>query len=109
MSVIKLVQGDNRPYIRVSLTNADGTPLDVSAGGTTVQVLFRQSGTTSVLSTLTCTKPNGGADGVVQFNFPGTTLNVTPGSYEGEIQITFADTTVQTVFDTLKFYVRQQF
>lgn len=109
MSVIKLVQGDNRPYIRVSLTNADGSALDVSAAGTVVVVFFRQSGTTTPIATLTCTKPNGGADGVVQFNFPGTTLNVTPGSYEGEIQITFADTTVQTVFDTLKFYVRQQF
>lgn len=109
MSVIKLVQGDNRPYIRVTLTNADGTPLDVSAGGTTVQVLFRQSGSTTLLATLTCTKPNGGADGLVQFYFPGTTLSTALGSYEGEIQITFADATVQTIFDTLKFYVRQQF
>ena len=107
MSVIKLVQGDNRPYIRVTLTNADGSALDVSTA--TVVVLFRQSGTTTVLATLTCTKPNGGSDGLVQFYFPGTTLSTALGSYEGEIQITFADATVQTIFDTLKFYVRQQF
>lgn len=108
MSVIKLVQGDNRPYIKMTLTNADGTVVDVSNVSTAVQVLFRQSGTNSVLSTLNCSKPNGGADGVVQFSFPGTTLDVTPGSYEGEIQITFGSE-VQTVYDTLKFYVRQQF
>jgi hypothetical protein len=108
MSVIKLVQGDNRPYIKMTLTNADGTVVDVSSSSTIVQVLFRQAGTTTILSTITCTKPNGGADGVVQFNFPGTTLNVTAGSYEGEIQITFG-TEVQTVYDTLKFFVRQQF
>ena len=108
MSVIKLVQGDNRPYIKMTLTNADGTVVDVSSASTVVQVLFRQAGTSAILSTLTCTKPNGGADGVVQFNFPTTTLDVTPGSYEGEIQITFGSE-IQTVYDTLKFYVRQQF
>lgn len=108
MSVIKLVQGDNRPYIKMTLTNADGTVVDVSSVSTVVVLLFRAAGTTTVLSTISCTKPNGGADGVVQFNFPSTTLNVAPGSYEGEIQITFG-TEVQTVFDTLKFYVRQQF
>jgi hypothetical protein len=108
MSVIKLVQGDNRPYIKVTLTNADGTAVDVSSASTVVQLFFRAAGTSSILSTITCTKPNGGSDGVVQFNFPSATLNVTPGSYEGEIQITFG-TEVQTVYDTLKFYVRQQF
>lgn len=108
MSVIKLVQGDNRPYIKMTLTNADGSAVDVSNSSTIVQVLFRQAGTSAVLSTITCTKPNGGADGIVQFNFPGTTLSVTPGSYEGEIQITFGSE-IQTVYDVLKFYVRQQF
>jgi len=31
------------------------------------------------------------------------------GDYEGEIQITFADTTVQTVYDLLKFKLREDF
>lgn len=103
---IKLVQGDNLPYIKLSLKNADGTPLDVS--GATVHVYFRAKETTTVLSTLTCTKPNGGSDGLVVFNFPGTTLSVEPGLYEGEVEVDFGGTK-QTVYDTLQFQVRGQF
>lgn len=106
---IKLVQGDQRPFVRLSLTNADGTPLDVSAAAAVV-VYFRKAGVGNpILATLACTKPNGGADGVVQFNFPGTTLSVDPGQYEGEVEVTFADATKQTVYDILKFTVRAQF
>lgn len=103
---IKLVQGDNRPYIRLTLTNPDSTPVDVSSA--TVSVKFRAAGSTTTLTTIACAKPNGGADGVVLFNFPGATLNVDPGQYEGEVEIDF-DGEYQTVYDVLKFAVRAQF
>lgn len=104
---IKLVKGDNRPYIKLTLTNPDGNPVNVS-GSTTVSVKFRAAGTTTVLTTLTCSKPNGGSDGVVVFNFPGATLNVEPGQYEGEVEIDFGGER-QTVYDVLKFQVRADF
>jgi hypothetical protein len=103
---IKLVQGDNLPYIRLTLKHATGLPIDVSAA--TVQMFFRAKGSTTILSTITCTKPNGGSDGVVIFNFSGTTLNVDPGYYEGEVQLNYSGT-IQTVYDTLQFQVRAQF
>lgn len=106
--VIKLVQGDQRPYIKLTLTNPDGTPVDVSNAGTVVLVKFRAANTTTTLSTITCLKPNGGSDGVVSFNFPGTTLNVPAGQYEGEVEINFSGE-YQTVYDVLNFVVRQQF
>lgn len=106
MSTIKLVQGDNRPYIRLTLTNADGTSVDVSSA--TVVVKFRAAGTTQVLSTFVCTKPNGGADGVVVFNFPGTSLDVPAGQYEGEVEIDFGGE-MQTIYDVLRFVVRADF
>jgi hypothetical protein len=31
------------------------------------------------------------------------------GDYEGEIQITFSDGTIQTVYDLLKFKLREDF
>lgn len=105
---IKLVKGDNRPYIKLTLTTPDGNPVNVSASTTIVSIKFRAAGTTTVLSTLTCTKPNGGSDGVVVFNFPGSTLNVDPGQYEGEVNIDFNGET-QTVYDVLKFTVRADF
>jgi hypothetical protein len=36
-------------------------------------------------------------------------LEGTPGDYEGEVEITFADGQRQTVYDTLKFKVREDF
>lgn len=103
---IKLVQGDNRPYIRLTLTRPDGSAVDVSDA--VVRVKFRAAGSTEVLSTLTCTKPNGGADGLVVFNFPGNTLDVTPGQYEGEVEADY-DGEIETVYDILKFTVRAEF
>ena len=103
---IKLVQGDNLPFIRLTLRHATNTPIDVSDAD--VVLYFRKAGETQVLSTITCTKPNGGTDGVVMFNFPGATLNVDAGNYEGEIALDFAGQK-QTVYNTLQFQVRAQF
>lgn len=103
---IKLVQGDNRPYITLTLRDADGTPINLN--GATVNVYFRAVGTTQVLSTIPCTLVGGGTSGVVTFNFPGTTLNVPAGMYEGEVTINFGSE-VQTIYEVLKFQVREQF
>lgn len=103
---IKLVQGDNLPYIRVALKNADETPMDVSDA--TVVVKFRATGSTDTLSVINCTFVTDGTDGLVVFNFPGTTLSVPAGLYEGEIEIDFAGQ-IQTVYNLLKFQVREDF
>jgi hypothetical protein len=71
-------------------------------------VYFRAAGTTNVLATLVCAKPNGGANGVVVFNFPAGTLDLPAGLYEGEIEITFGSEK-QTVYQPLKFLLREQF
>lgn len=105
---IKLVSGDTRPFIRITLTEKDGKPINVSDVDTVVRVYFRAVGSTQILSTLICSKPNGGEDGVVLFNFPPGALNVEPGPYEGEIEIDFGGET-QTVYQPLKFTVREQF
>jgi hypothetical protein len=103
---IKLVRGDNLPVIKLALKNADATPLDVSDA--TVVVKFRATGSTTTLSTLSCSFVSDGTDGYVLFSFPGTTLNVPAGAYEGEIEINFAGQ-IQTVYNLLKFVVREQF
>lgn len=108
MASIKLVRGDNRPYITLTLTDSEGTAIDVSDAATSVVVYFRAAGTTTVLATLTTTKINGGIDGRVRFNFPGTTLDVEPGNYEGEIEISFGSE-IQTIYQVLKFVVREDF
>ena len=105
---IKLVQGDSLPYVTLTLTDsATGSAINLSAGTTSVRVFFRAVGSTTVLATILCTKLNGGADGIIRFNFTGGVLNVDPGPYEGEVEINF-DGATQTLYDLLKFTVRQQ-
>jgi hypothetical protein len=107
--VIRLVQGDERPVIVLTLTDdVTGNPIDLSLGTTVVTVKFRKAATTTVLSTITCSKLNFGTTGQVQFSFVGGILDVDPGMYEGEVIINF-DGEVQTVYDTLRFTVRENF
>lgn len=112
---IKLVQGDTRPYLIIDLTDeTTGAPINVSDAGTSVVVKFREAGADTIKATLTCYKlatETGqalGAGGRVQAAWPAGALD-TAGSFEGEIEITFADGSVQTVYDKLKFTVREQF
>lgn len=106
---IRLVQGDNLPEVTLTLTDAQtGSAIDLSAVTTTVVVKLRAQSGTTVLSTLECTKPNGGADGVVMFFFPGTTLDIAPGQYQGEIEISF-NGQILTVYDLLQFTLRAEF
>ena len=109
MSAIKLVQGDNLPDVTLTLTDKQTSdPIDLSASTTTVVVKFRAATGTTVLSVLACTKTNGGADGVVTFSFPNTTLDIPPGQYQGEIEISF-NGQILTVYDLLQFTIRAEF
>jgi hypothetical protein len=109
VDVIRLVEGDERPVIVLTLTDDNtGSPIDLSLSTTVVTIKFREAGTTTLLSTISTSKLSGGTTGQVQFDFTGGVLNVDPGMYEGEIVINF-NGQVQTVYDTLRFTVRESF
>ena len=109
MDVIRLVQGDTKPSIILALTDENtGLPLNLAAASTNVYIKFRAAGSTTLLSTITCQKYTNGSDGKVQFDFSGGVLNVDPGMYEGEIEVVF-NGDKQTVYDTMRFRVRQEF
>ena len=105
--VIKLVHGDTRPQIKVALTDdTTGNPIDITAA--TVRLKFRAAGSTTLLTTLVGTVTDG-VNGIAVFAWTTGSLNVDPGSYEGEIEITFSDGTIQTVYDVMKFKLRMDF
>ena len=107
--VIRLVQGDTKPDIALTLTDeSTGLPIDLSAETTVVRVKFKASGSETLLSTITCTKIDA-VNGRIEFNFAGGVLDVDPGMYEGEIEIDYDGSATQTVFEVLRFRVRQQF
>lgn len=123
---IKLVAGDTRPQLKFTITDdVTGLPIDVSEAGATVKLKFRQIGAAVLKDTMECGKMAGlvredgsidytgpyaipGAGGRAYMDWSATALD-TPGEFEGEIEITFADGGVQTVFETLKFKVRSQY
>lgn len=106
---IQLVQGDTRPAIVCTLT--DGTTGDaIALTDATVRLKFRAAGATALTATVTGAITDA-ANGACVF-YPASApemLQGDPGMYEGEIEITFADGQVQTVFDVLKFKVREDF
>jgi hypothetical protein len=106
---IKLVQGDTRPALVCTITDdTTNAPIDIT--GATVVLKFRVAGATTLTATVTGSVTNGAAGQVVFYPASAPEmLQGAPGDYEGEIEITFSDSQIQTVYDTLRFKVREDF
>ena len=106
---IKLVQGDTRPALVCTITDdTTNAPIDIT--GATVVLKFRVAGATTLTATVTGSVTNGAAGQVVFYPASAPEmLQGAPGDYEGEIEITFSDSQIQTVSDTLRFKVREDF
>lgn len=107
---IKLVQGDTRPALICTLTDENNNNSPITITGATVVLKFREVGSETLKATIPGSIVNGAA-GQVAFYWASvpTSLNGDPGDYEGEIEITFSDGQIQTVYDPLKFKLRQDF
>lgn len=105
---IKLVSGDTRPQVQTTITDENtGLPVDIT--GATCHLKFRAVGDTTLLANLIGTVTDG-PNGVVVFAWGATTLDVPAGDYEGEIEVVFGSGGgTQTVYDPLKFKVRDDF
>lgn len=106
---IKLVQGDTRPVLLCTITD-ENTGVVIPLTGAAVSLKFRQAGAATLTATVVGSVIDG-PNGQVVF-YPASApemLQGEPGDYEGEIEITFSDSTVQTVYDVLKFKVREDF
>lgn len=106
---IKLVQGDTRPALVCNLTD-DTTGAAINITGATVLLKFRAAGATALTATVTGSITDAAAGQVVFYPASAPAmLQGEPGDYEGEIEITFGDGQIQTVYDVLKFKVREDF
>lgn len=106
---IKLVQGDTRPAIVCTITDdTTGKPINIS--GATVILKFREVGATTLQATVPGSVTNGAAGQVVFYPASAPEmLQGAAGEYEGEVEITFAGGQIQTVYDPLRFKVREDF
>lgn len=121
---IKLVQGDTRPNVVLTATD-EITGLPISIQNAVPRLKIRESGSDVVKEVLVGTtlpgrlNPDGsvtttapydlsGAGGRMLFAWTPTALD-TAGSFDAEVEITFDDGRIQTVYDVLKLKIRGEF
>lgn len=106
---IKLVQGDTSPQLKFTLTNeVTGNPINLS--GATVTLHFRAVGsTTTIFSRQALVNPETASTGVCVVVWNSGDLNIEAGDYEGEVEVVLADGARETIFELLKFKVREDF
>ena len=117
---LKLVQNDTMPQlnliIRDSNAAADGATLDatdsstwapIDLTGATVRLKFKELGSATIKETLIFSIRDATA-GDVFLSWSDTILD-TAGTFTGEIEVTYAGGGTQTVYDQLKFKVREDY
>jgi hypothetical protein len=122
-NTIKLVSGDDMPELDIVLRDSNlavtGTTLDITdpstwnpidiTNVTSINMKFREIGSSTLKSTIGCTKVSPFTDGHVIMNWGLTDLDSISGDYEGEIELTYSSGKVLTVPDLLRFDVRAGF
>lgn len=110
MDTLYLVQGDNGSQIKVEITR-DDTGLPVNLTGSTPTLKFKKKNTANVLSEINSAVVSSDdlVAGIAIFQFNTSELNITAGDYIGEIQVTFDDGTIETVYEELQFTVREDY
>ena len=107
--IYTLVKKDTAPQIRATLTREDDGSVINFSGGTCV-LKFRKKDTTNILFTLSAANVGDNfEDGIAIFSFSGTNLHHNAGYYEGEIEVTYASGVVETLYEILEFYIRDDF
>jgi len=106
-TIHKLVQGDTGPQFQITLTDEDsGAVIDLTGG--TVTLHFRAVGSTTVLFSRLFTLTDA-ANGVATLQFNSGDLDQDAGRYEGEIEVVLASGVRETLYDRMKFRLREDF
>lgn len=108
MSIIKLVRNDTAPQLRLTLTNSQ-TGAAINLTGATVTLHFRAVNTTTLLLSRNAVVQSPPTAGIAILIWQSGDLDRPPGEYEGEIEVTLQDGTVETLFNPLQFVIREEF
>lgn len=109
MSTYYLVQGDTGTQVRVEIRRqSDRSLQDISAAET--RLYFRNKSTKQMVTTLFNLAPAADREaGVAIFAFGEGDLDIDPGFYEGEIEVRYANGGIETVYQNLDFYLREDY
>ena len=86
-------QHDNWPLLSLALTDQNG-PIDLSTASSVKLILKQALPPTTVTGAMAISVP--ASAGIVTYTWAGTNTDV-PGSYDGEVEITWAAGKVETV------------
>jgi hypothetical protein len=108
MATIKLVRNDTAPQLRLTLTDSQ-TGAAINLTSATVTLHLRAVNTTTLLLTRNAVIQAPATSGIAIIVWQPSDLDREPGDYEGEIEVTLADGTVETLFNPLQFTIREEF
>ena len=109
MQIYNLVKDDTAPQIKATLTRQD-TGAVISFAGGSCRLKFRAKGSTTTLFTMLAADVGSNfAEGVAIFSFSSGNLDIQEGYYEGELEVTYSDNNVETIYEVLNFYLRADF
>lgn len=108
-TTFKYVQGDTGPQLKLTLTEEDtGAAVDLT--GATVTLHFRAAGEDTILfSRAFFINPETASAGEAILQWQVGDLNVEAGAYEGEVEVVKANGLRETLYDKLKFKIREDF
>jgi len=121
---IYAVKGDTLPEVQLTLrdsnTAAEGQTLDpddettwapIDLTGATVRVKLRLLGEDTLAANLTAVRVEPFTNGKAFFQFQdaGASVLTEEGVYEGEIEITYSNGGIHTIYDMLRLNVRDDF
>ncbi|HSG51707.1 MAG TPA: BppU family phage baseplate upper protein [Rheinheimera sp.] len=108
--LIYLVKDDNGSQVECIITRDNNNqPVDLT--GATARLKFRKKKTTTILFTLTNIVDDQ-VDleaGQAVFVFSAANLDLPAGLYEGEVEVTFPNLNVETIYEIIQFQVRDDF
>ena len=102
---LKLVQGDTLPTLIYTLTDAQtGAVVDLT--GASVRLLLRPSGSAAAPASLAGILMDDPPGALGRVMIPLAASLATPCAFEGELEVTFPEGGVQTVYDLQHLYIR---
>ena len=96
-TTVSIKRNDTRPYLDATLTDAEGTVIDLNSAAVTFTMVDAENQSSIKIENGPCTiLTSGGADGQVRYSWTGADTN-TEGAYLGEFEIIFDDSSKLTV------------
>jgi hypothetical protein len=106
---IKLVQNDSRPALVCNIVDGADEDEPLNLTDAVVRLRIKRSDEQEVLATIVGSVTNGPLGQCVFYPALAPEMMSDYGPFRGEIEITFDDGQVQTVYDLIRFTVREEF